>query len=89
MVTIAGRIFLRRKLNSFWDSGRGFGQYEVTFRKNDVHEWDLRALTAEDLKELSGGARGQRRRSPIVSTLLPLHNLSVKKNRTRQRRASA
>ncbi len=79
MVTIAGRTFLCRKLNSFCDSGRGFGQYEVTFRKNDIHEWGLRALTAEDLKELSVGARGQRCRPPIVSTLLPLQNLSVKK----------
>jgi len=50
-----------------WDVGRwlrdrGLGQYEASFRENEIDESVLRSLTAEDLKELGVGILGRRRK---------------------------
>ena len=45
-----------------WLRGLGLGQYEATFRENEVDESVLQSLTAEDLKELGVGPLGHRRK---------------------------
>jgi class 3 adenylate cyclase len=45
-----------------WLRGLGLGQYEETFRENEIDESILSSLTAEDLKELGVGPLGHRRK---------------------------
>jgi class 3 adenylate cyclase len=45
-----------------WLRGLGLGQYEATFRENEIDQSVLPSLTAEDLKELGIGALGHRRK---------------------------
>ena len=44
-----------------WLRGLGLGQYEVSFRQNEVNESVLPKLTQEDLKEIGVGPVGHRR----------------------------
>src|SRR5271166_5001807 len=45
-----------------WLRSLGLGQYETTFRENEIDETVLPSLTAEDLKELGVTALGHRRK---------------------------
>jgi class 3 adenylate cyclase/tetratricopeptide (TPR) repeat protein len=45
-----------------WLKGLGLGQYETTFRDNEINEKILLSLTAEDLKDLGVALVGHRRR---------------------------
>jgi class 3 adenylate cyclase len=45
-----------------WLRGLGLGQYETTFRENNVDESVLPSLTAKDLKDLGIGTVGHRRK---------------------------
>jgi class 3 adenylate cyclase len=45
-----------------WLDGLGLGQYEQAFRDNEIDEWVLPSLTAEDLKDLGVKLVGHRRR---------------------------
>ena len=42
-----------------WLRGLGLGQYEASFRENEIDEGVLPSLTAEDLKDLVCGAPPQ------------------------------
>ena len=44
-----------------WLNSLGLGQYEATFRENEIGEKVLPNLTAEDLKDLGVGMVGHRR----------------------------
>ena len=44
-----------------WLRGLGLGQYEATFRENEINEKVLPNLTAEDLKDLGVNVLGHRR----------------------------
>jgi SAM domain (Sterile alpha motif) len=44
-----------------WLRGLGLGQYEASFRQNEVNESVLPKLTQEDLKEIGVGPVGHRR----------------------------
>ena len=44
-----------------WLRGLGLGQYEASFRQNEVNESVLPKLTQEDLKEMGVGPVGHRR----------------------------
>jgi class 3 adenylate cyclase len=44
-----------------WLRGFGLGQYEATFRQNEVNESVLPKLTQEDLREIGVGPVGHRR----------------------------
>ena len=44
-----------------WLRGLGLGQYEVSFRQNEINESVLPKLTQEDLKEIGVGPVGHRR----------------------------
>jgi hypothetical protein len=45
-----------------WLRGLGLGQYEASFRENEIDEKVLTSLTQEDLKEIGVGPVGHRRR---------------------------
>ena len=45
-----------------WLRGLGLGQYEATFRENEIHQSVLPSLTAEDSKELGVVPLGHRRK---------------------------
>src|SRR5262249_10525177 len=45
-----------------WLRRLGLEQYEAAFRENDIDEWVLPSLTAEDLKDLGVGLVGHRRK---------------------------
>src|SRR5215471_12678914 len=45
-----------------WLEGLGLGQYEQAFGDNEIDEWVLPSLTAEDLKDLGVKLVGHRRR---------------------------
>ncbi len=45
-----------------WLRGLGLGQYEATFRENEIDQSVLPNLTAEDLKDLGVGIVGHRRK---------------------------
>jgi SAM domain (Sterile alpha motif) len=45
-----------------WLRGLGLGQYEASFRENEIDETVLPNLTAEDLKDLGVGIVGHRRK---------------------------
>ena len=43
-----------------WLRGLGLGQYEASFRENEIDESVLHSLTAEDLKDRGVGILGRR-----------------------------
>jgi hypothetical protein len=47
-----------------WLRGLGLGQYETTFRENEINQKVLPHLTAEDLKNL--GVKGGLTRDPNI-----------------------
>jgi class 3 adenylate cyclase len=53
-----------------WLRGLGLGQYEATFRENEIDESILPTLTAEDLKDLGVDIVGHRRK--LLNAIAPL-----------------
>jgi hypothetical protein len=45
-----------------WLRGLGLGQYEASFRENEIDDMVLSTLTAEDLKDLGVDIVGHRRK---------------------------
>jgi class 3 adenylate cyclase/predicted ATPase len=58
-----------------WLRGLGLGQYEATFRKNDIDVDLLAKLTAQDLKDLGVAAVGHRRK--LLSAIAALAGPAV------------
>jgi hypothetical protein len=59
-----------------WLRGLGLGQYEATFRDNEIHEKVLPYLTAEDLKDLGVSIVGHRR--ILLNAISLLHDVDTK-----------
>jgi hypothetical protein len=54
-----------------WLRGLGLGQYEATFRENEINEKVLPNLTAEDLRDMGIGIIGHRRM--LLDAIAVLH----------------
>ncbi len=59
-----------------WLRGLGLGQYEASFRENEIDESVLSSLTAEDLKDLGVSIVGHRRK--LLDAIAALHAQNAK-----------